>query len=106
MLSEAQGVSLRITSSMRVKIGWDGTLAQKPVIMGASHVLKDDCRNCIPLSSKALPRRVWGLHVADSQTGNCLKDSFTPLETIQRFQSTIGRRFHSSSKGGFEPEGR
>ncbi|GKD61706.1 hypothetical protein Tco_1299215, partial [Tanacetum coccineum] len=51
------------------------------------------------ISSKALPRRLWGLRVADSRTGKCLEDSFTPLETIQRFQSTIRRRSHSSSKG-------
>ncbi|GJS24053.1 hypothetical protein Tco_0452685 [Tanacetum coccineum] len=70
MFSEAQGVSLRITKS--------------------KYVL---------LRCKALPRRVWGLRVVDSYTGNCLEDSFTPLETIQRFQSTIGRRSHSSSIG-------
>ncbi|GJZ67354.1 hypothetical protein Tco_0630594 [Tanacetum coccineum] len=59
---------------------------------GVSHVLR--------FSSKALPQRVWGLRVADSHTGNCLEDSFTPLETIRKFQSTIGRRSHSRSKGG------
>ncbi|GJW53860.1 hypothetical protein Tco_0097945 [Tanacetum coccineum] len=38
------------------------------MIVGASYVLRDNCRNCIPVSSKALPRRVWGLRVADSHT--------------------------------------
>ncbi|GKA64389.1 hypothetical protein Tco_0763995 [Tanacetum coccineum] len=33
-----------------LKIGWDKALAQKPVIVGASHVLRDDRRNCIPRS--------------------------------------------------------
>ncbi|GJY08320.1 hypothetical protein Tco_0375374 [Tanacetum coccineum] len=50
------------------------------------------------VSSKALPRRVWGLRVEDSHIGNCLEDSFMLLETIQRFQSTVARRSHSSSK--------
>ncbi|GJV80392.1 hypothetical protein Tco_1516262, partial [Tanacetum coccineum] len=52
--------------------------------MGASYILSGDCRNCIPFSLKALPRRVWGLPMVDSHTGNHLKDSFTPLETIRR----------------------
>ncbi|GJS13444.1 hypothetical protein Tco_0407916 [Tanacetum coccineum] len=33
---------------------------------------------------KALPRRVWCLPMMDSHTGNHLKDSFMPLETIRR----------------------
>ncbi|GJZ27989.1 hypothetical protein Tco_0572636 [Tanacetum coccineum] len=53
----------------------------------------------IDFLSKALPQRVWVLRVADSHIGNCLEDNFTPLETIRRFQNTIGRRSHSSSKG-------
>nr|GEV84265.1 putative reverse transcriptase domain-containing protein [Tanacetum cinerariifolium] len=40
------------------------------------------------------------LRVADSHTGNHPKDSFTPLETIQRLLVVIRRRSHS----GFEEE--
>ncbi|GJS56667.1 hypothetical protein Tco_0651451 [Tanacetum coccineum] len=36
------------------KIRCDEALAQKPVIVGESHVLRDDCRNCIP---RSLPLR-------------------------------------------------
>ncbi|GJS14869.1 hypothetical protein Tco_0409341, partial [Tanacetum coccineum] len=41
-----------------------------------------------------------GLRVADSHTGNHLKDDFTPLETIRRVYSVFGRRSHL----GFEWE--
>ncbi|GKB92656.1 retrotransposon protein, putative, ty1-copia subclass [Tanacetum coccineum] len=45
---------MRITSGVRVKIGWDKALTQKPVIMRASHILRGDCKNCI---SHSLPWR-------------------------------------------------
>ncbi|GKD59259.1 hypothetical protein Tco_1296768, partial [Tanacetum coccineum] len=48
-----------------------------------------------------------GLHVVDSHTGNHPKDSFTPVEIIQRLLITIGRRSHSGFEGeAFEPERR
>ncbi|GKE18400.1 hypothetical protein Tco_1425977 [Tanacetum coccineum] len=48
-----------------------------------------------------------GLRVADSHTGNHPKDGFTPLKTIRRLLVVIGRRSHSSFKGGaFKPERR
>ncbi|GJW07441.1 hypothetical protein Tco_1569864, partial [Tanacetum coccineum] len=43
-LSEAQGVSLRITSGVRDGRG----LAQKLVNVEVSHDLRGDCRNCVP----------------------------------------------------------
>ncbi|GJT43136.1 hypothetical protein Tco_0951851 [Tanacetum coccineum] len=47
-------------------------LALMPVIVGVSHDLKDDSRNY-------------------SHTGNHPEDDFTPLKTIQRSNSTIGK---------------
>ncbi|GKA41751.1 putative reverse transcriptase domain-containing protein, partial [Tanacetum coccineum] len=41
------------------------------------HVINGD------VSSKALQRKIWGLRMADSHTGNHLEDSFTPLKTIR-----------------------
>ncbi|GJT38718.1 putative reverse transcriptase domain-containing protein [Tanacetum coccineum] len=47
------------------------------------------------------------LRVADSHTGNHLKDGFTPLKTIRRLLVVIGRRSYSGFKGeAFEPERR
>ncbi|GJZ45469.1 zinc finger, GRF-type containing protein [Tanacetum coccineum] len=57
MLSEAQGVSLRITSG------------------------------------------VTDLRVADSHTGNHPEDDFTPLETIRRSNSTIGKKITFELEG-------
>ncbi|GJX18702.1 hypothetical protein Tco_0221379 [Tanacetum coccineum] len=68
-------------------------LAQMPVIMGVSYVLRDDSRNC--------------LHVADSYTGNHPKDDCTPLETIQRSHGTIGKRITFELEGeAFKPKWR
>nr|GEY49362.1 UBN2 domain-containing protein [Tanacetum cinerariifolium] len=48
-----------------------------------------------------------GLCVADSYTGNHLKDDFTPLETIRRLCSVFGRRSHLGFEGETsEPNGR
>ncbi|GKB07084.1 hypothetical protein Tco_0835317 [Tanacetum coccineum] len=47
-----------------------------------------------------------GLRVADSHTGNHLKDDFTPLKTIQRPYSVIRKRIPFELEGEtFEPEG-
>ncbi|GKC42820.1 hypothetical protein Tco_1060542 [Tanacetum coccineum] len=52
-LSEAPGVSLRITSGVRVSMcrnEMERGLTQMPVIVGVSHDLRDDSRNCMPRS--------------------------------------------------------
>ncbi|GKE60045.1 hypothetical protein Tco_1510412, partial [Tanacetum coccineum] len=41
---------------------------------------------------KAFIEREIGLRVADSHTGNHPEDDFTPLETIRRSNSTIGKK--------------
>ncbi|GKA36345.1 hypothetical protein Tco_0722836, partial [Tanacetum coccineum] len=47
------------------------------------------------------------LRVADSLTGNHPEDDFTPLETIQRSYSIIGKRIPFELEGEtFEPERR
>ncbi|GJW66370.1 hypothetical protein Tco_0120794 [Tanacetum coccineum] len=80
-------------------------LAQIPVNVGVSHNLRGDSRNCVPQS---LPwRKSFGLRVADSLTGNHPEDDFTPLETIRRSHSIIGKRITFELKGEtFEPERR
>ncbi|GJR23928.1 hypothetical protein Tco_0972455, partial [Tanacetum coccineum] len=92
MLSEAQGVSLRITFNVRVcdenRLG-HGT-AHKPVIMGVSH----DFRGFEGHITKGVE-----LHVADFHTGNHREDDFSPLETIRRFSAIIRSKSLSSLKG-------
>ncbi|GJT21767.1 hypothetical protein Tco_0891704 [Tanacetum coccineum] len=83
-LSEAQGVSLRITSSMRVR-----TLYHDLYLDGKDLVEKENV----------------GLRVADSHTGNHLEDDFMPLETIRRLYSVIRKRIPFELEGQtFEPK--
>ncbi|GJX17100.1 reverse transcriptase domain-containing protein [Tanacetum coccineum] len=77
MLSEAHGVSLRITSDVRVSVEmrWD-EFRRRPTKKGV------------------------GLCMADSHTGNHPEDGFTPLETIQSrsFDVIIGMDWLSDHK--------
>ncbi|GKF01399.1 hypothetical protein Tco_0028322, partial [Tanacetum coccineum] len=103
-LSEAQVVSLRITSGVRVReisriVYHNLYLGRKTLVerenMGFDLTKSDLCPSFIEdLTAKGV-----GLRVADSLTGNHRKDGFTPLETIQRFLGVTGSRSHSSSKG-------
>ncbi|GJY54596.1 hypothetical protein Tco_0446260 [Tanacetum coccineum] len=100
MLSEAQGVSLRITSSVRVRTVYhDLYLGGKTLVerdnVGFDLTKSDFC----PSFAEDLTAKGVGLRVADSLTGNHRKDGFTPLETIRRFLGVIGSRSLSSSKG-------
>ncbi|GKB34342.1 hypothetical protein Tco_0879284 [Tanacetum coccineum] len=82
MLSEAQGVSLRITSGVRVSM-------------------------CF-VSGKVWPiAKGVGLRVANSHSCNHPEDGFTPLETIRRLLVAIGRRSYLGFEGdNFKPERR
>ncbi|GKA40058.1 hypothetical protein Tco_0732651, partial [Tanacetum coccineum] len=72
-------------------------LAQIPVNVGASHDLRGDSKNCVP---RSLPwQESSGLRVADPLTGNHPEDDFTPLETIRRSHSIIGKRIPLELKG-------
>ncbi|GJW19125.1 hypothetical protein Tco_0026561 [Tanacetum coccineum] len=52
-----------------------------------------------------IPVIVEGLRVADSHSGNHPEDDFTPLETIQRSNSTIGKKISFELEGeAFEPD--
>ncbi|GJT02676.1 hypothetical protein Tco_0823845 [Tanacetum coccineum] len=86
MLCEAQGESLRITSSVRVNLDRDGERGF-------------DYLTFTLVSSKA-HREGVGLRVADSHTGNHPEGGFIPLETIRRLLVIIGRRSYL----GFEWE--
>nr|GEX03124.1 putative reverse transcriptase domain-containing protein [Tanacetum cinerariifolium] len=95
-------------------------------------VLRDDCRNCIPCSlpwresfggegkswvfdlnksdrclvpSKALPRRVWGLRMADSHTGNCLEDSLCHSKLFEGFKGQLGEDRIQARRGGLRAGG-
>ncbi|GKD43599.1 hypothetical protein Tco_1268244, partial [Tanacetum coccineum] len=113
-LSEAQGVSLRITSVCAFgsnECMLEQGLAHKSVIVGVSHDLMGDSRNRVPRSLpwresfgregergfdltksdlcpsfvEDLTAKGVNLRVADSHTGNHHEDGFTSLETIRRF---------------------
>ncbi|GJQ98489.1 hypothetical protein Tco_0009628 [Tanacetum coccineum] len=75
-LSEAQRVSLRISSSVRVK-KYDGT---RPSTITGDH------RGVLRFKGfiKDLTAKGVGLRVADSLTGNHRTDGFTPLEKVSR----------------------
>ncbi|GJS33211.1 hypothetical protein Tco_0531593 [Tanacetum coccineum] len=95
-LSEAHGVSLRITSGVRV-MKYAGTwkaLVEREN-MGLDLTKSDLC----PSFVKDHPAKGVGLCVADSHTGNHREDSFTPLETIRRFLGKFKSRSLSSLKG-------
>ncbi|GJX11314.1 strictosidine synthase-like 10-like protein [Tanacetum coccineum] len=98
MLSEAHGVSLRITSGVRELYTTFFTLAGKIWWRGRSWVFDLSKSDLCPSFVEGLTPKGLGFRVADSHTRNYLEDNFTPLKTIRRFQSTIGRRSHSSSK--------
>ncbi|GJW12536.1 hypothetical protein Tco_1578363 [Tanacetum coccineum] len=69
-------------------------LAQMPMIMGMSHVLRDDSRNRVPhsLSWREILYR-------EGDRGNHPEDDFTPLETIRRSNSTIGKKISFELEG-------
>ncbi|GKD69446.1 hypothetical protein Tco_1323536, partial [Tanacetum coccineum] len=83
-LSEAQGVSLRITSDVRVRVVYHnlclgGKALTKRENVGLDLTKSDLC----PSSVEDLTAKGMGLHVADSYIGNHHKDDFMPLETIR-----------------------
>ncbi|GJQ89158.1 hypothetical protein Tco_0000297 [Tanacetum coccineum] len=94
MLSEAQGVSLRITFDVRVRIMYDDLyLGGKALVeresMGFDLTKFDIC----PSFVKDLTAKGVGLRVVDSQTGNHHEDGFMPLETIRRFPEMAFKNF-------------
>ncbi|GJY38750.1 hypothetical protein Tco_0425114 [Tanacetum coccineum] len=104
-LSEAQGVSLRITSDVRVSMcrnEMEQGLAQMSVIVGVSHDLRTTqgtvC-HVLYLGGKAFIEKEIGLRVADSHIVNHPEDDLTPLETIQRSNSTIGKKIPFELEG-------
>ncbi|GJU01729.1 hypothetical protein Tco_1112067 [Tanacetum coccineum] len=107
-LSEAQGVSLRITLGMRVRTVYhDLYLGGKALVerenVGFDLTKFDLYRSFVEdLTAKGV-----GLRVADSHTGNHCEDGFTPLETIRRFLAygcepsvDLFRGFFNSFPGG------
>nr|GEV04721.1 hypothetical protein [Tanacetum cinerariifolium] len=93
MLSEAQGVSLRITSDMRRESL--GRVGERGF---------DLARTLPKLCRRPLAKGV-GLRVMDSHTGNHPKDDFTPLEIIQRSYSVIRERIpFELEEETFKPE--
>ncbi|GKC94604.1 hypothetical protein Tco_1160046 [Tanacetum coccineum] len=85
-LSEAQGVSLRITSDMRVRIMYhDLYLGGKALVEKETVGLDLTKSDLCPSFVEDLTTKGMGLHVADSHTGNHREDDFTPLENIRRF---------------------
>ncbi|GJS92059.1 ribonuclease H-like domain, reverse transcriptase, RNA-dependent DNA polymerase [Tanacetum coccineum] len=97
--SEAQGVSLRITSDVRRNRMEQG-IAHKPVIVVVFHDLRGDWR--VVYHDLCLGRPIAkgvGLRVASYHTGNHREDDFTPLETIRRFLGVIESKSLLSSKG-------
>nr|GEU79771.1 retrovirus-related Pol polyprotein from transposon TNT 1-94 [Tanacetum cinerariifolium] len=94
MLSEAQGVSLRITSGVR-RNRMEKGIAPKPVIVEVFHDLRGDCR----VVYHDLCWRGVGIQVVSSHTGNHCEDDFMPIETIRRFLGIIGSKSLSSSMG-------
>nr|GEV85362.1 hypothetical protein [Tanacetum cinerariifolium] len=93
MLSEAQGVSLRITSDMRRES------------LGRVGECGFDLAGTLPkLCRRPLAKGV-GLCVMDSHTGNHPKDDFTPLEIIQISYSVIRERIpFKLEEETFKPE--
>ncbi|GKD15177.1 hypothetical protein Tco_1199584 [Tanacetum coccineum] len=103
-LSEAQGVSLRITLGMRVSTIL-GTVYHDLYLSGKALVERENVgfnltkSDLFPSFDKDLTAKGVGLRVADFHTGNHREDGFTPLETIRRFLGIIGSKSYSSSKG-------
>ncbi|GKC63353.1 hypothetical protein Tco_1095951, partial [Tanacetum coccineum] len=104
-LSEAYGVSLRITSGVRVRVipgivYHDLYLGEKALIERENVGFDLTKSNLCPSFVEDLTAKGVGLRVADSHTGNHREDGFTPLETIRRFLCIFG------SKSLFELEGK
>ncbi|GKD02881.1 hypothetical protein Tco_1177855 [Tanacetum coccineum] len=99
-LSEAQGVSLRITFGMIVRVVYhDLCLGGKALAKRENVGLDLTKSNLCPSFVEELTAKGMGLRVADSHTGNHREDGFTPLETIRMFLGIIGSRSLKSLKG-------
>ncbi|GJR33280.1 hypothetical protein Tco_1109512 [Tanacetum coccineum] len=94
MLSEAHGVSLRITSGMRVSSAFGSNECMKRTeyhdlyLGGKALVDRENVgfdltkSDLFPSFVEDLTAKGMGLHVVASHTTNHCEDGFTPLETI------------------------
>ncbi|GKA00954.1 hypothetical protein Tco_0673619, partial [Tanacetum coccineum] len=105
-LSEAHGVSLRITSGVRVRTVYHDLYLGGKALAEKENVGFDLARPLPQFCRRPLAKGV-GLRVSDSHTGNHPKDDFMPLETIRRSYSVIKDRIPFELEGEtFEPERR
>ncbi|GJT71861.1 hypothetical protein Tco_1031147 [Tanacetum coccineum] len=86
MLSEAQGVSLQITSGVRVRTMYYNLYLGGKALVERENVGFDLTKfDLCPSFIKDLTAKGVDLCMADSHTGNHREDDFIPLETIRRF---------------------
>nr|GEV75331.1 putative reverse transcriptase domain-containing protein [Tanacetum cinerariifolium] len=103
-LSEAHGVSMRITSGLGVRTVYHDLYLGGKSLAERENIGFDLARPLPYFRRRPLVKGV-GLRVADSHTGNHPEDDFTPLETIRRSYSVIRERISFKLEGEtFEPK--
>ncbi|GKA51647.1 hypothetical protein Tco_0744843 [Tanacetum coccineum] len=77
-------------------------LAQMPVIMGVSHDLMYDFRNCVPLSSEASPRRVrvfaWQIPILYNWEDDPVRARRGGLQAGEEGTSSVAKAFKQSPR--------